>query len=146
MLGHPPNLRDIPNPLFSLLQKPIKDKKKIADLITQGLTHRGQEKVLKGDLRCRPPKLYRERMLDKPLPQFRLCTVIDAAHAEDLVMLWAYLTGRGEYNGGHLPIHLSVPATNTLSPSIAPFLLQTQSWPTRSSASRPTPTPKTLGW
>lgn len=77
-------------------QAPVTDAAQLAELRLEGLTDRGDEKVRKGDLRCRPPKHYRETLLPKPLPQFRLSTVEDAARAEDLVMLWAYLTGRGE--------------------------------------------------
>jgi hypothetical protein len=77
-------------------QAPITDAGEIADLRDHGLTERGVEKVRKGDLRCRPPKHYREVLLNKPLPQFRLSTVVDSAKAEDLIMLWAYLTKRGE--------------------------------------------------
>lgn len=72
------------------------DESKLAELRTHGLTKRGEKKLSVGDLRCRPPKFYREELFAKTLPQFRLSTVEDAAHGEDIVMLWAYLTGRGE--------------------------------------------------
>lgn len=74
--------------------EPVLEEAKLAELRTQGLTKRGEKKVSVGDLRCRPPKYHREELFAKTLPQFRLATVIDAAHGEDLVMLWAYLTGR----------------------------------------------------
>lgn len=69
----------------------------MAALRSQGLTDKGESKVAKGDLRCRPPKLYSETFFDKKLPQFRLKTVVDTIRAEDIVMTWAHVTGRGMY-------------------------------------------------
>ena len=78
-------------------QVPV-DESKFAELRIEGLTMRGEKKLSVGDLRCRPPKFYREELFTRTLPQFRLQTVIDAAHGEDIVMLWAHVTGRGMYS------------------------------------------------
>ena len=79
-----------------LLQQPITDEAELAVLRGQGLTKKGESKVRKGDLRCRPPRVYGDTLFDKKLPQFRLRTVVETARAEDVVMLWAFVTGRGK--------------------------------------------------
>ncbi len=92
-------------------------------LRSEGLTERGEDKVRKGDLRCRPSKRYREVLLKpKSLPQFRLSTVVNAAHAEDLVVLWAYLTRRGKKNNNNNNTHT---VRHPLSPApFSPRILQ----------------------
>ena len=78
------------------------DDEEIAKLREQGLTTRGEKKIRIRDKRCRPPKKYRvcvDRNGDT-LPQCLMGSVVDAAHAEDIMMLWAHLTG---VVSGHLP-------------------------------------------
>jgi len=86
---------DCPTSLI-FLQQPITDEAELAALRSQGLTTKGESKVTKGDLRCRPPRAYSETFFDKKLPQFRLRTVIETARAEDVVMAWAFVTKRGK--------------------------------------------------
>lgn len=76
-------------------QQPITDEAELAALRSQGLTSKGESKVTKGDLRCRPPRIYSETFFDKKLPQFRLRTVVETARAEDVLMAWAFVTKRG---------------------------------------------------
>lgn len=78
------------------VQDPITDETRLAQLRADGMTPRGEKRVLKGDLRCRPPKYYREQLFVKTLPQFRLKDAVAAAHGEDVVMVWAHVTGREE--------------------------------------------------
>jgi len=82
---------------LNFLQQPITDEAELAVLRSQGLTTKGESKVTKGDLRCRPPRVYSKTFFDKRLPQFRLRTVVDTARAEDVVMVWAFVTQRGTY-------------------------------------------------
>lgn len=74
--------------------QPITDEAELAALRSQGLTSKGENKVTKGDLRCRPPRIYSETFFDKKLPQFRLRTVVETARAEDVLMAWAFVTKR----------------------------------------------------
>lgn len=74
--------------------QPITDEDTLTRLRAQGLTDKGFAKVTKGDLRCRPPRQITDTYFDKKLPQFRLKTVVDTARAEDVVMVWAYITRR----------------------------------------------------
>ena len=76
--------------------KPITDEDTLARLRTQGLTEKGLLKVSKGDLRCRPPRQITDTYFDKKLPQFRLKTVVETARAEDIVMIWAFITQRDQ--------------------------------------------------
>ena len=87
------NYSSIPS---KFLQQPVTDEAELAALRAQGLTDKGLNKVTKGDLRCRPPRVYSETFFDKKLPQFRLRTVVETARAEDVVMVWAYVTERGK--------------------------------------------------
>ena len=74
--------------------KPIVDPEILTSLRAQGLTAKGENKVIRGDLRCRPPRMISSTFFDAKLPQFRLNSVIDTAHAEDVVIIWAHVSGR----------------------------------------------------
>ena len=71
---------------------------RLAELIsTGGLTAAGEKRLRAktNDVRCRPEKRYASYFPSGRLPQFRLMTVEDAARAEDCVMVWAYVCGKG---------------------------------------------------
>ena len=66
--------------------------------LREGLTVAGAKRLKSNDVKCRPEKRYSETYFSgsgTKLRQFRLATVEDAASAEDCVLLWAHLTGRG---------------------------------------------------
>ena len=56
----------------------------------EGLTVEGARKLRTGDVRCRPPTYA---SFARPLPQFRLRSVEDAARAEDIVMFFVHVHG-----------------------------------------------------
>ena len=60
------------------------------------LTQKGSEKLFHGDTRVRTYKIYASLFAPDKLPEFRLISVEAAAHAEDCVMVWAYVSRQGE--------------------------------------------------
>ena len=107
-----------------MLQEPAVSALEVADLKTQGLTPKGEAKLRGGDTRCRPPKQVRA-LFPKLLPQFRLPSVVDTAHAEDIVMLWAHLTKKGNFLSGFLRTGPSHPIPHRKIHAAPPLPLQT---------------------
>lgn len=102
----------------------------------QGLTSKGEQRLKSSDTRCRPRDAVRKLCGDKPLPQFRLKDPLAAAHAEDLVMLWVQLTGKGEL-AQQLPLHrlqLAAISRQIVDPA-APVFVQTLYCPRNSEKS-----------
>lgn len=72
--------------------KPVTEEKDLEELRLQGLTTHGKEKAVKGDVRCRPPKVITDTYFDKKMPQIVFPTVVEAMRAEDKILLWAYVS------------------------------------------------------